>query len=389
VYNRAMKWIISISVFLLVSIACIYLYLQKGNLQSPIGKTIDQIVEKPLEKYSFENLRNTTITPSEILIGKELKNEEDFVSHEFSYCMDSQFIPKSQTTGGKNESQAQCPRGSRVTGLINIPKTPGTYPVLVMYRGFVPREAFTTGEGTRRTAEEFARRGFITLAPDFLGYGGSDAGSTDSLEDRFQTYPTALTLLASVPNLKQALTEFEAQQLQITPTGTLLEISEFTPIVGVSADTSKVGIWGHSNGGHIALSVLAVTGQKTPTVLWNPVTKSFPYSILFFTDEYEDEGKGLRKIIADFEEKYDIFLYSPSKYYSWIQAPIQLHQAINDEAVPVRWSDQFIATMESLDKDIEYFTYPNENHNFNLGSWEEVMDLNEDFYTTQFEETSQ
>jgi dipeptidyl aminopeptidase/acylaminoacyl peptidase len=303
--------------------------------------------------------------------------------------MDSQFIPKSQGTKDSNESQTECPKGSRVTGLINIPKTPGTYPVLVMYRGFVPREAFTTGEGTRRTAEEFARKGFITLAPDFLGYGGSDDGSTDSLEDRFQTYPTALTLLASIPNLPEALDQFEKNQLTLTPTIAPKSLDEFKPITDVRADTSQLGIWGHSNGGHIALSVLAITGEKIPTVLWNPVTKSFPYSILFFTDEYEDEGRGLRKIIADFEEKYDIFLYSPSKYYTWIQAPIQLHQAINDEAVPVRWSDQFIATMESLDKDIEYFTYPNENHNFNLGSWEEVMTRNEEFYIQNFETKSE
>jgi dipeptidyl aminopeptidase/acylaminoacyl peptidase len=344
---------------------------------------VDQIVEKPLEKYSFERLKKTQISPSEIKIGKELKKEEGFVSHEFSYCMDSKFIPKDIDTRGN--SSVQCPNGSLITGLINIPSSSGKYPVLIMLRGFVPREAFTTGEGTRRTAEEFARRGFITVAPDFLGYGGSDAGSTDSLEDRFQTYPTTLTLLSSISNLPEALQEFESQQINITPTGTVQEIKEFTPLTGVTVDTNKLGIWGHSNGGHIALSTLAITGKEIPTVLWNPVTKPFPYSILFFTDEYEDEGKGLRKIIADFEENYDIFLYSPSKYYSWIQAPIQLHQAINDEAVPVRWSDHFIGTMESFDKEVEYFTYPNENHNFNLGSWEEVMDRNEEFYLQKFE----
>lgn len=383
-----MKWII-IGIVLCIVLGSIgvYFYVRSNNIESPIGKTIDKIVEKPLEKYSFKNLKETSFTPSKIYIGKELKKGDTFVSYEFSYCMDKMFA--SDTVSGTKQNSPHCTPGTYVTGLINIPKEKGEYPVLVMYRGFVPREQYTPGEGTRRTAEEFARNGFITLAPDFLGYGGSDIGSTDSLEDRFQTYPTALTLLASIPSLNSALEDFSQAQLSITPTGTRKEVQDFEPITGVKADTEKVGIWGHSNGGHIALSTLAISGKNIPTVLWNPVTKPFPYSILYFTDEFDDEGKALRKVVADFEQNYDVFEYSPSKYYSWINAPIQLHQAIDDEAVPVRWSDQFVDSMEKEDKDVEYFKYPDENHNFNLGSWDKAMERSIDFYTDQFSDESQ
>ncbi|HRN96467.1 MAG TPA: prolyl oligopeptidase family serine peptidase, partial [Candidatus Levybacteria bacterium] len=167
--------------------------------------------------------------------------------------------------------------------------------------------------------------------------------------------------------------------------GTRQQIANFEPIIGVTVDTEKVGIWGHSNGGHISLAVLAITGHNVPTVLWNPVTKPFPYSILYFTDEFDDEGKALRKVVADFEVEYDVFNYSPAKYYEWITAPIQLHQAINDEAVPVRWNDQFATSMEDAKKDIEYFKYPGENHNFNLGSWEDAIERSIEFYEDQFE----
>ncbi len=360
-YNKVMRnWIFAGIIILTAGIGVYVLFqlFTNENVVTPIARTVDEITEKPLEKYSFQRLREAQIVPSTISIGRKLKDDPDFASYLFTYTIDRNLL-NSDTD-------------KEVSGLMNIPKEPGVYPVIVMYRGFVPRENFTTGEGTRRTAEEFARNGFITLAPDFLGFGESDNGADGSIEDRLQTYPTALTLLASVPNLSQALLEFEQ--------------AEQEPIIDVSADSEHLGIWGHSNGGHIALAVLAITGKEIPTVLWNPVTKPFPYSILYFTDEYKDEGKALRKVVADFEREYDVFAYSPSKYYEWISAPIQLHQAIEDEAVPVRWSDQFADSMEGMEKDIEYFKYSGENHNFNLGSWDTAMTRSINFYIEQFEE---
>lgn len=372
-YNKVMRKLILAGIVILTAGIGVYVLLQifnNADVVTPLSRTVDEITEKPLEKYSFQRLRKAEIFPSEIIIGRKLKDNPDFASFLYTYTIDKNLL----------NSDAD----KTVSGLINIPKEPGVYPVLVMYRGFVPRESFTTGEGTRRTAEEFARNGFITLAPDFLGFGESDAGADGSIEDRLQTYPTALTMIASVSNLPQALETFEQAQATITPSITSSSGKEI--ITDIKADPQKVGIWGHSNGGHIALAVLAITGEEIPTVLWNPVTKPFPYSILYFTDEYEDEGKALRKVIADFEEEYDVFDYSPSRYYEWISAPIQLHQAIADEAVPVRWSDQFADSMEEMEKDIEYFKYPGENHNFNLGSWDTAMERSQEFYHRYFTE---
>lgn len=310
---------------------------------NPLGKVVDTVRQRPLEKYSFENLRKTRMTPSVFSLGDPLKDEKEFASYKFYFLVD----------------------GKKVSGLLNMPKKAGTYPVIVLFRGFIEKDAFTTGEGTRRTAEYFAQNGFVTLAPDFFGFGESENGSDDGIEDRFQTYTTALTLLSSVKSLNKTLQATESGMIQ--------------------TDSEKVGIWGHSNGGHIALAVLSITGKPYPTVLWNPVSKPFPYSILYFTDEYEDHGKGLRKLVADFEKDYNIEKYSPTNYYKDITASIQLHQAVDDEAVPIRWSDQLYDELKTLDKDIAYFTYPGENHNFNLGSWPLAVKRSADFFKSELE----
>lgn len=331
-----------------------YLTYQRLHMRLPqsVEDTVTKVIEKPLEKYSFERLQKATFTATPIVIGKEIKEEDSYTSRLFSYTIDGEHL------------NSKDPK--KVSGLMNIPNTPGTYPLVVMFRGFVPKEMYEPGIGTQRGGEYFASNGFITLAPDFLGFGQSDSGAKDSLEDRFQTYPTAIQLLSSLETLNTTLEK--------TTNGT------------IQADTQQVVFWGHSNGGHIALATLAITGKLYPTVLWNPVTKPFPYSILFFADELDDEGKGLRAVVSRFEEDYDIFHYSPSRYYYQITAPIQLHQGEDDREVPQWWSDDFVETMKERDKDITYFIYSGDDHNLAQGGWARAIERSLTFYEEKLNE---
>lgn len=296
-------------------------------------KTINPYVSKldsetyPLKKYSVPNLKKTTFSGRDIIIKKEINRSEKFITHQyFSYIGDK-----------------------KVSGLINIPIEEGKYPIALLIRGYVDKEIYSSGVGTQRIGEFLAQNGYITIAPDFLGYGQSDKASVDGLEDRFQTYTTTLELLASLKNLNNALLK--------------------SNISGITADNNNVVIWGHSNGGQIALTILAITEKKYPTVLWAPVSKPFPYSILFYTDQYSDKGKYLRKLIADFEDKYDIKKYDPTNYYHLIKAPVQIHQGMLDEDVPTNWSNELYELLSKHNDEIEYFTYDNADHNLMPDGW--------------------
>lgn len=333
------KILIIIGAVLVATVAC-YLYLvNRETTRVPEAPAV--VREKPLAKYSYTALQNAAFTGSEIVIDEMVKDEEEFSSHIFFFEV----------------------QGKRVSGLMNVPKTPGNYPVILMLRGYVPQEIYEPGVGTSHGGEVLAQNGFITLAPDFFGYGLSDNPPIGSLEDRFLTYVTMLELIQSLKNLN---TGFEEKTLD------------------ARFDGSHIGLWGHSNGGQIALSALEISGKKYPTVLWAPVTKPFPYSVLYYTDDIDDHGKALRKVIADFEIDYDAEIYSLTNYLDWIQAPIQIHQGGADEAVPQVWSDTFVQTLESKEKDVEYFTYTGDDHNFTRGNWNTVMQRTMDFYKTNF-----
>ena len=246
--------------------------------------------------------------------------------------------------------------GRRVNGLAHLPNSCNKCPVIstdkqcisrkcpviAQFRGYQDVEKYKTGDGTRRTAQKFAEAGFISLAPDFLGYGGSASPSANVWEARFETYTTALNLLAAIERWE---------------------------------NTENIGIWGHSNGGQVALTVLEISGKEYTTVLWAPVTAPFPYSVLYYTDDILDHGKLLRKELAQFEKDYDVEQYSLQNYLDLITAPVLLQQGTADDQVPVRWSRGLAGKM----KNVEYVEYPGADHNLSLG-WTEAVNRAIEFY---------
>ena len=236
----------------------------------------------------------------------------------------------------------------KVTGMINVPKTGQLFPAVVMVRGYVDQKIYETGMGTKNASYFFADKGFITIAPDFLGYGGSSSESSNIFETRFQTYTTMMSVLRSLSSLPQW-------------------------------DREHVFIWAHSNGGQVALTTLVITGRNYPTTLWAPVTKPFPYSVLYYTDESIDDGKFIRSELSDFESIYDVNDFSFRNYLEKITAPIQLHQGTADDAIPVSWSEDFIKNMESVDKSVKYFSYPGADHNMRP-VWDNVIARDLEFF---------
>lgn len=340
--------IIIIFILLVVVFAQGFYILQKNVFKNDsitsIMRSDEKPPETPLNAYTFENLRKTIFPASEITFGDVVDEEENYTQRLFYYTIPSR----------PNESEA-----SKVSGLATIPNTSGDYPVIVMYRGFVPEENFSSGVGTTPSASELGRNGYITLAPDFLGYGESDKPSQDSFENRFQTYTASLTLLESLENLNTSLE------------------NEYSGTI--SADLTKVGLWGHSNGGHIALATLAISGKEFPTVLWAPVSKSFPYSILYYTDETTDQGKGLRDALYTFEALYDASQFSPERYFKWIKAPVQINQGTADEEVPYWWSQELLNTLEENNIEVELNLYSGANHNLQP-NWQDAVNATIQFY---------
>jgi len=259
----------------------------------------DPTLDQPLRKYSIQNLASYPYVLSEINLERILVKNLDFTAYLFSF----------RTLGKK------------MTGQINIPNSPSDkeFPVIVMVRGYVDSEEYRTGLGTSPVAAEFAKAGYVTVAPDFLGFGGSDQ-SGPGWEERFEKPVNVVELIMSLR--KHSQIEFKKSLFKI--------------------DTQKLGIWAHSNGGQITLTALEAMGEPIPAVVWAPVTAPFPYSVLYYSDEMDDGGKGMRSAVSGFESVYNVQEYSLTQHLARLRGPIQLHQGTADDAVPKKWSDEFV-----------------------------------------------
>jgi len=308
---------------------------------------VTKVTPKPLLAYTFQNLKKTAFPKNPITFGSVVSENNDYISQMFYFS-----VPK---TPGSNVME-------KVSGLANIPKKAGNYPVIVMFRGYVPDNIYKPGIGTQPVAGVLSKNGYITLAPDFLGYGQSASPSSNPFENRFQTYTTALALLSSLSTLNIGLNASYS---------------------ATTADLSKIGIWGHSNGGHIALSAIEISGVTYPTVLWAPVSASFPYSILYYTDESDDQGKALRRTLANFEIDYNTDLFSPTNYFNWIKAPIEINQGTADQEVPYWWSDNLVTTLKKDNISVKYLTYPGADHNMLPSGWSDAASNTLNFYNKE------
>ncbi|GIK83991.1 MAG: hypothetical protein BroJett025_06130 [Patescibacteria group bacterium] len=350
-----------------------------------------ELISKPLLTYSIANLQKRLYEPSEIVLEKIIAEEETYTTLLFSY-----------TTLGK-----------KMTGQINIPDNITANPeqekkVIVLLRGYVPEDIYETGTGTKNAAAAFAQEGYITLAPDFFGFGGSDPEPEDTWAARFEKPITVIELLESIKKNGIPL------NLASERTSNTLDLDVVT--------ISDIGVWAHSNGGQIALTVLEILQKPIPTTLWAPVTAPFPYSILYFSDEQEDEGKEQRKWISLFEEKYDVFEFSLTQHLESLTGPVQIQHGNADDAALIFWSQEFVAKVEAENQrreniikqqkelvatssalqatvsaeqksetepvlnpiEITLITYPNTNHNM-VPSWNKAIQKDLQFFNKYLE----
>jgi len=306
----------------------------RGNdLLNPKGEEV--VKEKPYEKYSFENLAKRGGVASKI----------EVVGNKFYY----------QSEGRRISGEINQPKGEAGVPFGSLPKG-----VIVMARGYVEKEGYKTGIGTHNAAKYFSERGYTTYATDFSGYGESDPEDESALGARLVKPVEILDLIASV----QATTKL------------------------------PIYIWGHSNGGQIMISVAEILGkiesdkgegksekEVQGVTLWAPVSKPFPYNILYYTDDASDSGKWLRGQISQFEETYDVFNYSIDRYFDWINMPIQIHQGSLDEAVPKVWSDNLSKALKVKEKTVNYYVYSGADHNMKP-NWDSVVTRDLEFFAS-------
>ncbi len=290
----------------------------RPNLQNDEGGLEE--IPNPL---SIETLRQGNYSGSDIVIEQKLPQGSNYERYIASY---------------KSE-------GLKIYALLTIPnaKKPKTgWPVVIFNHGFIPPAEYRTAERYIAYTDAFSRQGYIVFRPDYRGHGDSEGLPSGAYGSNGYTIDV-LNAVASIKRYKDA-------------------------------DPDRIGMWGHSMGGFITLRSMVVNKDIKAGIIWAGVVASYP-DLLYNWRKGSSTPRPLssggrrwkQSLIEQYKEpeKNPKFWNSISanSYLSDISGPIQLHHGTSDTSVPVSFSEKLSSELEKAGKEVELYTYENDDHN--------------------------
>lgn len=331
------KWQIFIPVILFGAIALFLLgyffVFQKKPPESFQKPKVEQVeIQKEGQNLLLvENLRQKKFD-SEIKIERTLAENPTFTKQLISYFSN----------------------GLKITGVMNVPKGDGSFPAIILNHPYLSFTTYKSGDGTGREADFLASKGFVTIAPDYRGYGGSDNA------------PDGPGLLRN---------------------GYVLDVLNLIPAVKKLSfvDPKRIGIWGHSMGAGIAIRAVVVSPDILATVLFAPRSANLSDEFKALSQSHDQLDK---KIAASFKESFSspsknptfFEKISPVNFLNQLLGPVMIHHSQNDNHNPFSWSEKLANALKNSGKEVEFISYAGSQHTFQGTTWQKAMEKTLEFF---------
>ena len=298
---------------------------------TPADTPTPTLTPTPMHPLMIESLRAGSYPGSEIVIEETLDPGVNYDRSIVSY----------QSEGLKIYALLTVPLGEK-------PET--GWPVIIFNHGYIPPDQYRTTERYIAYVDGFARNGYIVFRPDYRGHGSSEGEADGACGSPAYT--------VDVLNAVAALAGYE------------------------DADPDRIGMWGHSMGGHITLQVMVASPDIKAGVIWAGLMGSYQdllenwwWPRWGYVDgtpgpgqEADDErNRWMREI----EAMYGTFEENPAfwntvdttAYLADLSGPIQLHHGTADTSVAVEFSANLFVQIQTLDLPVELYVYEGDNHN--------------------------
>jgi dipeptidyl aminopeptidase/acylaminoacyl peptidase len=228
----------------------------------------------------------------------------------------------------------------RISGILNIPRGAGPFPVLVLGHGYIDPAVYVNGQGLLREQDYLARRGYAVLHTDYRGHAASDDDPRAELSLRLGYTEDVINAVLAIRRSSLA-----------------------------SLDGDRVGLVGRSMGGGVMLNVLTVQpGLVDAAVVFAPVSSDTVDNFDRWIRGDPDRDGLARSIIARHgsPERNPQFWrnVSPRTFFDRVTEPVVIHHGTDDESCPIRWSRATLRALQAAGKDARMFTYPGEHHAF-------------------------
>lgn len=237
--------------------------------------------------------------------------------------------------------------GLKIFALMTVPNgaKPNTgFPVIVFNHGYIPPSQYSPTERYVAYVDGFARNGYIVLRPDYRGHGDSEGFATGG----YGAPDYTIDVLNAVASIKQ----------------------------DPDADPNRIGMWGHSMGGHITLRAMVTTKDIKAGVIWAGVVASYPDLMNNWRRPANSTpipgiARGWRQGLVDQygtpEENAPFWdSISPTAFVSDLSGPLQLHHGTADTSVPFEFSEKLYEQVKQAGKRVEFYSYQGDNHNLSI-----------------------
>lgn len=281
----------------------------------------------PMHPLSIDLMRQGEYPGSEIVIEQTLETGVNY----------NRYIASYQSEGLKIYALLTVPFGE---------KPESGWPVVVFNHGYIPPEQYRTTERYVAYVDGFARNGYIVFRSDYRGHGNSEGEARGSYGSPDYTVDV-LNAVAAIKNYPEA-------------------------------DPERIGMWGHSMGGHITLRSMVIDDDIKAGVIWAGVVASYP-------DLFErwrrraggnptptpDPDNPRRRWRTDLQETYGSPDENPEFYASIsantfvedLSGPVQLHHGTADTSVPIEFSAILYEQIQDVGGTVEYYAYEGDDHN--------------------------
>ncbi len=236
--------------------------------------------------------------------------------------------------------------GYKISGIMNIPKGNGKYPLVILNHGYIDTSVYTNGRWLKREQDFLAKQGFAVLHTDYRNYAFSDTDS--SLEG---TGSILRSKRYGADAINAILAVQKAQQKNVPEL--------------MLVDTESVGMLGHSMGGGVTMFALVAAPELIDAaILYAPVHSQEWYNFEKWRKESLSisELQELETIYGDLGSKENFAKISPESYFQNIEAPVQMYFGTLDDSCPIAWGSDIETAFKNAGKEFEFIRYEGEWH---------------------------
>lgn len=252
----------------------------------------------------------------------------------------------------------------RINGLLTVPtgETPTDgWPAVVFIHGYIPPDSYRTTEKYEAYVDYLARNNLVVFKIDLRGHDDSEGEANGAYYSS--------DYVVDVLNAQAALAT-----------------ADFV-------NPNKIGLWGHSMAGNVALRALAVKPTIPVAVIWAGAVYSYTdwqkYGLsdhsFQLTQQRRSDREAKRKILFDahgeFSPESEFWKQvAATNYLNDIQTAIQIHHAVDDAVVNVGYSQDLSKLLDTATVPHEFYEYDSGGHNITGASFNTAMQRTVEFF---------